>query len=719
MYQWTTILLILLIIPGITPGIVSAADGWLGDGENSSNGTTHADLIIKKLYTDPEVPGPDSDVSIYAVVSNTGDAASDPTSIIFTIDGVSYQENLDSIDPGSDVTVTHSWKTPDKEGTVKIKASIDGVKNSQREIPLSVNSQLPELKIKKLYTDPKAPEPDSDVSIYAVVSNTGDAASDPTSIIFTIDGVSYQEDLDSIDPGSVVTVPHSWKTPDKEGSLKITASIDDVENIQQEILLSVKNQLPDLIIQSIVPEPANPQKGDALSFTVKVKNQGAVLSGDALATYYINGVAGQDISIPSLSGGASTNIEFSLTPDQVNGENIEVRVVADSGNTVLESNENNNVATKTVTVGSSLSDLPDLTVESISLSPETPKVGDNIGFTAIVKNNGQGASPISKLNYNIIGNSETSSSPLSVPALTAGDTTPITFSWTPTNEGNIEVTALVDPDAVVPESDETNNQLIVNATVTKESTSGGGGGGSSSSGKSGSSSGGGIGSSYSKEPAKNVASKELATRNVMSGNHVRFDFLQNSTCIQYIEYDALRTFMKTTTTVEELKGKSTFVPERPSGSLYKYVNIWVGEKGGGLPASLANGVVGFKVEKSWIYNNSVNESLVSLQWYNKSWEPLYTKKVGEDNNCSYFTSTAPGFSFFAITYTGETDENGTQTGAKLQDTLLGSLEGPGNATLNGNKSKAEEAKGAAKILMAVTLPLFLILVGYLVFKKRI
>jgi hypothetical protein len=148
-------------------------------------------------------------------------------------------------------------------------------------------------------------------------------------------------------------------------------------------------------------------------------------------------------------------------------------------------------------------------------------------------------------------------------------------------------------------------------------------------------------------------------------------------------------------------------------------NVWVGEKGGGLPASLANGVVGFKVEKSWIYNNSVNESLVSLQWYNKSWEPLYTKKVGEDNNCSYFTSTAPGFSFFAITYTGETDENGTQTGAKLQDTLLGSLEGPGNATLNGNKSKAEEAKGAAKILMAVTLPLFLILVGYLVFKKRI
>ena len=148
-----------------------------------------------------------------------------------------------------------------------------------------------------------------------------------------------------------------------------------------------------------------------------------------------------------------------------------------------------------------------------------------------------------------------------------------------------------------------------------------------------------MGSSYSKEPAQNVALKELATRNVMSGDHLRFDFLQNSTCIQYIEYDALRTFMKTTTTVEELKGKSTFVSERPTGGIYKYFNVWLGDKGGGLSSSISNGLIGFRVEKSWINNNSVNESNVALQLYNKSWEQLYTKKVGEDNNYSYFTAS--------------------------------------------------------------------------------
>jgi clumping factor A len=122
------------------------------------------------------------------------------------------------------------------------------------------------------------------------------------------------------------------------------------------------------------------------------------------------------------------------------------------------------------------------------------------------------------------------------------------------------------------------------------------------------------------------------------------------------------------------------------------------------------------------YNNSINESLITLQWYNTSWEPLYTKKVGEDNNYSYFTSETPGYSFFAITANaGEANKNETQIGAKLQDTLLGSLEGVGKVALNesGNKSKAQEAREVAKTLMAIILPLFLICVGYLVVKKKI
>jgi PGF-pre-PGF domain-containing protein len=415
---------------------------------------------------------------------------------------------------------------------------------------------------------------------------------------------------------------------------------------------------------------------------------------------------------------------------------------------VIESDETNNEFGKTINVKLLI---PDLTIKSLSWSPETPKTGENITFTATVRNIGSGDSPTSNLKYNINGNNEAHSDILTVPALAAGKTAQSTFSWTPGNEGNIEVTATVDPDAVIPESDETNNQLKITAAVTGESTSTGGGegensnsgsgesgsgsgessssSGESSSGSSQSSSGssksssgsGGMGSSFSKEPAKNVAAKELATRNVANGNHIIFDFSRNSTCVLYIEYDAERTFLKTTTTVEELKDKSIFVPESPSGRIYKYMNIWVGDRGGGLPTSFENGMVGFKVEKAWIKDNGVNESLVILQWYNKSWKPLYTEKVGEDNNYDYFKSKTPGFSFFAITEnTGEVSKSGVQIGAKLPNTP-GRLEsiGKGDKSISGNKNKAQEVREGAKTLMALSLPIFLIFVGYLVVKKKI
>src|SRR5665647_1561561 len=175
-------------------------------------------------------------------------------------------------------------------------------------------------------------------------------------------------------------------------------------------------------------------------------------------------------------------------------------------------------------------------------------------------------------------------------------------------------------------------------------------GGNGSSSSSSSSSGLGL---VSREPASNIYSKELVTRSVMGGYPVRFDFVENVTCITYIEFDPTMTFRKTTTIAEVLKNKSIFVPELPTGRIYKHFNIWVGDKGAGLPTSLRNGFIGFRVDRTWIKDNNVNESLITLQWYEKGWQPLHTEKIREDNNYVYFKAEVSGFSCFAITeYTG-------------------------------------------------------------------
>jgi PGF-pre-PGF domain-containing protein len=220
-----------------------------------------------------------------------------------------------------------------------------------------------------------------------------------------------------------------------------------------------------------------------------------------------------------------------------------------------------------------------------------------------------------------------------------------------------------------------------------------------------------MGSGISTEPAENIDIKELATRNVISGYHIEYEFPENVTCITHIEYDATRTFRKTTTIVEVLKGKSTLVPILPPGEIYKHVNIWVGENAAGLPTSLENGLVGFRVEKAWIEENNVSESLVTLQRYEKGkgWKPLDTEKTGEDKKYVYFESKTPGYSFFAITeYNAEEDKEETQLQQTLR-TLTGSEKG----------SIAKEPMKIAKMFLAIALPLFMVIAGYCVLKKKI
>jgi PGF-pre-PGF domain-containing protein len=259
----------------------------------------------------------------------------------------------------------------------------------------------------------------------------------------------------------------------------------------------------------------------------------------------------------------------------------------------------------------------------------------------------------------------------------------------------------------------TANSDIVNLSILNSSYGDGGGDGvsnySSSPGM----------SLVSREPEGNVVAKELATRNVISGNHIMYDFPGNSTCILFIEYDAEKTFLKTTTTVEELKSKSVFIPKLPLGIIYKQVNIQIGDKGVELSPSLKNGLIGFRVKKAWIHDKNVNESMIVLQRYNKNWEPLYTEKVGEDTDYIYFRSKTSGFSSFAITeYPGEVTKNGAQAESKLKDTLR-SQEKTGEIAISGssNNNRAKQAREVAKILMAISLPL--ILAGYFVVRKKL
>lgn len=197
-------------------------------------------------------------------------------------------------------------------------------------------------------------------------------------------------------------------------------------------------------------------------------------------------------------------------------------------------------------------------------------------------------------------------------------------------------------------------------TVTRTSPSTGSSGGSS--GSSGSSGGGGGGGSP--ELQSNVEIKELAQQFVTNGNRIRFYFTRAVTPVVYVEFDAKRSFGKTTTIIEELKGKSVLTPAGPEGEVYKYLNIWVGNGGVATPENIGNPVIGFKVEKSWLKENEILESSIKLWRYNDDvWNLLLPEKVNEDDEYVYFEAETPGFSPFAITGV-------TQEGSGVQKSTL-------------------------------------------------
>lgn len=223
------------------------------------------------------------------------------------------------------------------------------------------------------------------------------------------------------------------------------------------------------------------------------------------------------------------------------------------------------------------------------------------------------------------------------------------------------------------------NSKLATITVTQQS--------SSSGGSSHSSSGGSGGAGGSPESAKNVKVKELCQVFITSGKPVKFEFPKNVTSIVYLAFDSKKTVGKTMTIVEILKNKSTLTPDAPTGEVYNYLNIWVGNSGYGSDEdNLENAVVCFRVEKSWIEDKGIDQSSITINRYSdKKWDELPTNLSGEYDNYLYFTAGTPGFSPFAITGAATAKESGTEIKPEAENSNKNNGSAAGNVEQTVNK----------------------------------
>lgn len=250
--------------------------------------------------------------------------------------------------------------------------------------------------------------------------------------------------------------------------------------------------------------------------------------------------------------------------------------------------------------------------------------------------------------------------------------------------------------------------LMTSSLSSSNSGSGGSGGGSSGASTSSRSSSGGGGGAGSSEDFENIAMKDVATAYLMMDSDITYEFTREGNVVRSISFHSLKNSGEVTSTIEVLNGRSKLVDRDAEGTIYKYINIWVGKSGFATPSNINDIRINFKVDNSWIQEMGLDPEEVSLQRYDDgSWEVLPTTLQNGTTEYSIFESTTPGFSAFAI------------TAEKSLPSPVSSGDDLGSAQMEnaGIKESQPERSNIWSILMAM-LAISLVAVGYTYLKKR-
>ncbi len=175
--------------------------------------------------------------------------------------------------------------------------------------------------------------------------------------------------------------------------------------------------------------------------------------------------------------------------------------------------------------------------------------------------------------------------------------------------------------------------------------------------------GGGGGGVISPEPPTNIETYEIADEYLGANVPASYIFTTPDLVISEVLITPAKNFGITSIRVEMLRDLSKIEGMTPPpGILYKYANIWVGARELDNPGSIIDAFIGFKVERSWIAQNNLEEnSMRLLRWDGNKWTSLDTQPTSRDETFVYYYSKTSGFSPFAIVAAPSATGQGVET----------------------------------------------------------
>jgi len=235
--------------------------------------------------------------------------------------------------------------------------------------------------------------------------------------------------------------------------------------------------LPDVVVDRVSVSPPNPTPGQNVSFSALVRNLGPAATPAGVSVgvaYFVDGVYRTWGSMNGpLATGASVQVGSQGGTWSAADGNHTVTAVVDDVNRFAEANEDNNRNQTAFTVRSNA--FPDVVVSAVTLTPPNPAAGQQVSFSALVRNDGGVATPAGVtvgVGYFVDGVYQTWGSvagPLAAGASVSVGTKGAKWNATP---GDHQVTALVDDVNRFAESNEANNTTSSNFSVGPPSAAG-------------------------------------------------------------------------------------------------------------------------------------------------------------------------------------------------------------------------------------------------------
>ncbi|MFA5316446.1 MAG: CARDB domain-containing protein [Dehalococcoidales bacterium] len=299
---------------------------------------------------------------------------------------------------------------------------------------------------------PLDPAPGDAVTFSVTIANQGRIESGASRVNYLVDNTLMGDSLvDPIPAGCEVKRHFIWRVERLNYRVKViadaadTVAESDETNNALEVTLS-ETHLADLTTDNITWSPQNPSPDDIVTFTVTIGNHGKVQSAPCQLDYYVDGILKGNKTISRIAAYDTATSTF--TWKATSGSHT-VEAVADGAGVITETDESNN--SREISLTSIFHS--DLTIGSITWSPQNASPGQEVTVTVTIKNQGQRPAERSITYCYLDGRLI---DPIQTPAIAAGSTATATFTMTAAS-GTHYVSATADYYNSVPESNEGNN----------------------------------------------------------------------------------------------------------------------------------------------------------------------------------------------------------------------------------------------------------------------